>query len=126
MKDQILIVNLQLGFEKTHQTRSRDRYEYSAVELIEHLGIFCLPLTKNKNLQKEASMEHTRLQNFPTLETLTGDVDEYYSEQARNNNQLRLKALVGIENEELMGKWDGDEYTNEVNWPEKIEERIQN
>ena len=38
-------------------------------------------------------MEHTRLQNFPTLETLTGDVDEYYPEQAKNDNQLILKAL---------------------------------
>ena len=50
---------------------------------------------------------------------LTDDVDEYYSEQAKNENQLRLKALGELENEELMGKWYGDEYMNEVNWPVK-------
>ena len=71
--------------------------------------------------------EHLRLPDFPTLGTLTGDVDEYYSEQAKNDNQLRLQALVELKNEELMGKWDGAEYMNKVNWPEKkTEERIQN
>ena len=64
-------------------------------------------------------MEHPRLPEFPTFWTLTGDVDEYYSEQAKNDNKLRLKALGERENEKLMGKWDGDEYMNEVNWPEK-------
>ena len=64
-------------------------------------------------------MEHPRLLEFPTLGTLTGDVDEYYLEQAKNDNQLRLKALGEQENEELMGKWDRAEYMNEVNWPEK-------
>ena len=64
-------------------------------------------------------MEHPRLSEFPTLGPLTGDVDEYYSEQAKNDNQLRLKALRERENEELVGKWDRSEYMNKVNWPEK-------
>ena len=68
---------------------------------------------------KRAPMEHPRLTDFPTLGTLTGDFDEYYSEQAKNDNQLRLKALGERENEELMGKWDKAEYMNEVNWPDK-------
>ena len=51
--------------------------------------------------------------------TITGDVDEYYSEQAKNDNQLRLKALGELENEEFMDKWYGAEYMNKVNWPEK-------
>ena len=49
-------------------------------------------------------MEHLRLPELPTLGTLTGDVDEYYSEQAKNDNQIRLKALRERENEVLMGK----------------------
>ena len=36
-------------------------------------------------------MGHPRLPESPTLGTLTGDVDEYYSEQAKNDNQLVLK-----------------------------------
>ena len=52
-------------------------------------------------------MEHLRLSEFTTLGALTSDVDEYYSEQAKNDNQLRLKALGERENEELTGKWDG-------------------
>ena len=32
---------------------------------------------------------------------------------------MRLKALRDRENEVLMGVWDGSEYMNEVNWPEK-------
>ena len=64
-------------------------------------------------------MEHPRLPEFPTLEALTGGVDEYYSEQAKNYNQLRLKSLGERENDELMGKWDRAEYMNEVKCPEK-------
>ena len=119
MKEQILIVSLGLGFEEAHHPWSRDRYDYSSVELIEHLVKKILPHTKNKNLPKEAPMQHPRLPEFLTLGTLTGDVDEYYSEQAKNDNQIILKALGEQENEELMGKWDGAEYMNEVKWPEK-------
>ena len=64
-------------------------------------------------------MEHPGQLEFPALGTLMGDVDEYYSEQAKYDNQLRLKALGERENEELMGKWDKAEYMNKVNWPDK-------
>ena len=52
-------------------------------------------------------MEHPRLPEFPTLGTLTGDVGEYYLEQAKNYNQLRLKEFEEQENEELMGNGTG-------------------
>ena len=45
-------------------------------------------------------MEHPRLPEFPTLGTLTCDVDKYYLEQAKNDNQIRLEALGELENEE--------------------------
>ena len=91
VKEQIIIVQLGLGFEEAHHSWSRDKYEYYSVELIENFVKVCLPHTKKKNLTKEAPMEHPRLPEFPTLRTLTGDVDEHYSEQAKNDNQLRLK-----------------------------------
>ena len=119
MKDTILIVHLGLGFEEAHHPWSRDRYDYYSVELLEHFVKVCLPFTKKKNLPKEASMEHPHLPEFPTLGTLTGEFDEYYPEQAKNNNQLRLKSLGERECEDLMGKWYGAEYTNEVKWAEK-------
>ena len=93
VKEKILIVHLGLGFEEDNHPWSRDRYEYYDVEIIEHFVKFCLPLTKKKNLPKEAPMEHLRLPEFPTFGKLTGDVDEYYSEQAKYDNQLRLKSL---------------------------------
>ena len=64
VKEQILIVHLGLVFEETHHPYSRDRYEYSAVELLEQFVKFCLHHTKNKNLPKEAPMEHPRLPEF--------------------------------------------------------------
>ena len=94
-------------------------YEYYDVELLEHFVKVFLPHTRKKNLPKEAPLEHPRLPEFLTLGTLVGVVDEYYSEQAKNYNQLILKSLGGRENEELMRKWDGAEYMNEVNWSEK-------
>ena len=70
-------MNLGLGFEKAHNPWSRDRYEYSAVELLEHFVKVCIIHDKTKNLPKEAPMEHPRLPEFPTLGTLTSDVGEY-------------------------------------------------
>ena len=52
VKEQILIVNLGLGFEEAHHPWSRDRYESSAVKLLEQFVTVCLPLTKNNNLPK--------------------------------------------------------------------------
>ena len=99
VKEKILIVHLGLGFEEAHHPWSRNRYEYYAVELLQQFLKVCLPHTKNKNLPKEASMEHPRLPEFPALGTLTGDVDEYYLEKSNNDNKLILKALGEGEND---------------------------
>ena len=64
-------------------------------------------------------MEHPRLPELPILGTLASDVSNYYTEQAAIDNKLRLKALREREKETQMGIWDGAEYMNEVNWPEK-------
>ena len=77
LKDQIIIVHIGLGFKEAHNPCSRDKYEYSAVELLEHFVKVCLSHTKNKNLPKEAPMEHPCLPEFPKLGTTTGDIDEY-------------------------------------------------
>ena len=50
VREQILFVHIVLGFEEAHHPWSRDRYDYSAVELIEHLVKVFLPHAKNKNL----------------------------------------------------------------------------
>ena len=93
VKEKILNVHLGLGFEEARHPWSRDRYEYYSVDLLEHFVKVCLPHTKKKNLPKEARIEHPRLPEFSTLGTLTCDVDEYYSEQAKKDNQLIFKAL---------------------------------
>ena len=107
---EIFIVHLGLVFEEAHHPWWRDRYEYSDVEIIEHFVNVFLPLIKKKNLPQEATIEHPRLREFPTLGALTGDVDEYYSEQEKNDNQIILKALRERKMKRLMKKWDGDEY----------------
>ena len=84
VKEKILIVHLGLGFEEVCHPCSRYRYEYSAVELLERFVKYCLAHTKKKDFTKDVPMEHPRLPEFPTLGTLTGDVDEYYSEQEKN------------------------------------------
>ena len=89
VKEHILILQLGLGFDEADHPWSRDRYEYYYVDILEHSVKVCLPHTKKKNIPKEAPMEHPRLPEFPTLGTLTGDVDEYYLEQAKYDNQLR-------------------------------------
>ena len=119
VKEQIHIVYLGLGLKEAYHPWSRDGYEFTAVELLEHFVKVCLPLTKTRKLPNDAPIEHPRLPDFPTLGTLSLDVANYYTEQTKSENELRLKALREREKEVLMGIWDGAEYMNEVNWPEK-------
>ena len=91
-------MHLGLGFKEARRPWSRYRYEYSAVRILEHFVKVYLPHTKKRKLPTEAPMENLCLPEFPTLETLTGDVDEYFSEQEKTDNQLRLKALGEGEN----------------------------
>ena len=93
VKEQILIVYLGLGFEEAWHPWSKDGREYTAVELHEHFIKVYIPLTRTRKLPKEAPMEHPSLPNFPTLGTMTSDVANYYTEQVRDDNELRLKAL---------------------------------
>ena len=106
---------LGLGLEEAHHPWSKDGYEYSAVELLEHFVKKIIPLTKTRNIPNEAPMKHLRLTDFPTLGTLTSNVDDYYSEQIKNDNKLKLNALKEQEREVLMSVWDGAENMNEVN-----------
>ena len=46
---------------------------------------------------------------------LASDGSNYYTKQAANDNEFRLKALREQEKETQMGIWDGAEYMNEVN-----------
>ena len=64
-------------------------------------------------------MEHPRLPELPILGTLASDVSNDYTKQAATDNELRLKSLRELEKETQMGTWDGEEYMNEFNWPEK-------
>ena len=64
-------------------------------------------------------MEHPRLPELPILGTIASDVSNYYTHQAETANKLRLKALREREKKTKMGIWDGAEYMNEFNWPEK-------
>ena len=112
-------IYLGLRLEEAHQPWSKDRHEYYAVELLEHFVKVVLPLTIIRNIPNKGPMKHPRLQDFPTLGTLTSNVGDYYPEQARKNNKLRINALREQENEMLVDIWDGPEYMNEVNWPEK-------
>ena len=76
-------MRLGLRFEDAHNPWLRDIYEYSAVKILEHFVKVCLPHTKNKNIPKEEPMENPCLPEFPTLGALTGEIDEYYLEQAK-------------------------------------------
>jgi len=119
VKEQIHIVYLGLGFEEAWHPWSRDGYEFTAVELLEHFVKVCLPLVKTRKIPEHPPMEHPRLPELPVLGTLASDIADFYTDQAKNDNELRLKALRERENEILMGVWDGAEYMNEVNWPGK-------
>ena len=80
VKEQIIIVHLGLGTAEAHHLWSKDGYEYTGVEILEHYVKVALPLSKTRKLPKEAPMEHPRLLDLPTLGTLTSNVSDYYSE----------------------------------------------
>ena len=109
VKEQIHIVYLGLGLEEAYYPWSKDGYEFTDVELLQYFVNVCLPLTKTRKLPKDAPVEHPRLPDFPTLGTLSLDVANYYTKQAKSEDELRLKALRDREKEVLVGIWDGAE-----------------
>ena len=92
--EQILIVHIGLEFEEVYHLWSKDGDDYTALQLIEHFVKVCLPLTKKRKVPKEAPMEHPRLPELPILGTLASEDSNYYTEQATNDNKLRLKSLI--------------------------------
>jgi hypothetical protein len=54
MKEQIHIYYLGLGWEEAHDPWSKDRYTFTAVELLQHLVNVMLPLLKTKKIPDEA------------------------------------------------------------------------
>ena len=113
-KEQIHIVYLGLGFKEAWHPWSRDGYEFTAVELLEHFVKVCLPLVKTRKIPEHPPMEHPRLPELPVLGTLASNIADYYTDQAKNDNELHLKALREHENEILMVVCDGAECMNEV------------
>ena len=84
---------LGLGFKEAWHPWSKYCYEFIAVKLIEYFVKVYLPLVKNRKIPEHPPMEHPRLPELPGLRTLTSDITDYYTDQAKNDNELHLKAL---------------------------------
>ena len=105
-REQILIVYIGLDQEEAHHPWSKDGKDYGSLELLEWFVNVCIPLTKKRNLPEVPPIKHPRLPKLPTLDTLAKDVANYYTNQAKNDNEVRMTALKQVEKEEQMGIWD--------------------
>ena len=119
-KEQILIRYLGLGWEKAYHPWSKDKYTFTATELLEHLVKTVIPLAKSEKVPNEAPYHMPRIPDMATLGTASSDVQNYYNKQDESEEELRLQTLKQREQEELMGVYDQAEYLQEVSWPENM------
>jgi len=77
-KEQILIRYLGLGWEKAYHPWLRDKYTFTAMELLEHLVNTVIPLETSETVPKEAPYHMPRIPDMKKMGITSSDVQNYY------------------------------------------------
>jgi hypothetical protein len=75
VKEQILIRYLGLGWEETHHPWSKNRHQYTALELLKHLCEVVIPLPNVKEVPNQAPIKLPTWPDSFMLGTKSADVD---------------------------------------------------
>ncbi len=103
MKEQILIRYLGLGWEEAHHLWSKNRYQYTASELLKHLCEVVIPLQNVKEVPIQAPIKlPTRPDSF-TLGTKSADLIQLDDGSLAREEQIRLNAMLEQDQREMNG-----------------------
>ena len=81
------------GWEKAHHPWSRKQHTYTATELLEHLMMVVIPLSRTHKYPDDAPFELPGIPTLPTLGTQTNDVEIFYKEMEDEKLKSMLDAL---------------------------------
>ena len=93
VKEQINMRYLGCGWEKTYHPWPQNQHTYTATELLEHLMMVVIPLSRTHKYPDDAPFELPGIPTLPTLGTQTNDVEIFYKEMEDEKLKSILDAL---------------------------------
>ncbi len=106
MKEQILIQYLGLGWEEAHHPWSKNKYHYTASELLKHLCEIVIPLEDINEVPKQPPIKlPTRPDNY-TLGTKLADLIQLDNGALAREERIRLNTMLEQDRREMHGFGD--------------------
>ncbi len=94
MKEQILISYLGLGWEEAHHPWSKNKHQYTALELLKHLCEVVIPLQEVKEVPKQAPIKLPARPDSFTLGTKSADLIQLDDQALAREECIRLNAML--------------------------------
>ena len=94
MKEQILIRYLGLGWEEAHHPWSKNRHQYTALELLKHLCEVVIALQNVKEVPNQAHIELPTRPDTCMLGTKSADLIQLDDGALAREEQIRLNAML--------------------------------
>ena len=121
VKEQILIRYLGLGWNAAHHPWSKNKYQYSPSELLQHLVNIVIPLQQTEIVPSETPVHLPTRTNNWTIGTKSADLIALDNSSLAQVQRVRLNAM--LERDQLESNGYGDQLMEmqEFSWPlEKI------
>jgi hypothetical protein len=94
VKEHILIRYLGLGWEETHHPWSKNKHQYTALELLKHLCEVDIPLQDVKEVPNQAPIKLPAQPDRFTLGTKSADLIELDNGAMARKERIRLNAML--------------------------------
>ncbi len=94
MKEQILIIYLGLGWEEAHHPWSKNKFQYTALELLKHLCEVVILLQDVKEVPDQAPNKLPARPDSFTLGTKSADLIELDNGAMAREEHIRLNAIL--------------------------------
>jgi hypothetical protein len=105
-KEQILIRYLGFGWEKAHHPWSKNKHQYTALELLKHLCEVVIPLQDIKEVTNQAPIKLPARPDSFTLGIKLADLIELDNGAMAREERIRLNAMLEQDQRENSGFGD--------------------
>ncbi len=116
MKEQILIRYLRLGWEEAHHPCSKNKHQYTALELLKHLCEVVTSLQDVKKVPNQAPIKLLALPDSFTLGTKSADLIELHNGAMAREEHIRLNAILERDQRENSGFGDQLMEMQQTSW----------
>jgi hypothetical protein len=116
VKEQILIRYLGLGWEEAHHTWSKNKHQYTALELLKHLCEVVIPLQDVKEVPNQPPIELLTRPISITLGTKSADLIQLDDGALAEEERIRLNAMLERDQREDSGFGDQLMEMQQTSW----------